>query len=114
MFQDATTQKKRSAQSRFVTLVERHRNHEPFGDHDWVDGRVLDLTGQKESYRTVVVLIVGIMMDEFMQVWTNYQNRSPLDHGNQKQRGNLRSGESRKILSNADLFGSSFSVHETH
>jgi hypothetical protein len=114
MFEQATTQKKRSAQSRFVTLVERHRDHGPFGDHDWVDGRLLDLTGQKESYRTVMVLIIGIMMDEFMQVWTDYQNRSPLEHHNQKQRDNLRSGASRKILSDANLSGCSFSVHETH
>jgi hypothetical protein len=113
MFQHATTQKKRSARSRVVTLVERHRDHGRIGDDDWVDGRLLDLAGQKQCYRAAVVLIIGIMMDEFMQAWTDYQDRSPLEHRNQKQRDNLRSGACGGILSDARLLGFSFSVHET-
>ncbi|MGA8660208.1 MAG: hypothetical protein WB586_29160 [Chthoniobacterales bacterium] len=96
-----------------VALVERHRDQGRFGDDDSVNGRLLDLAGQKQCYRAVVVLIVGIMMDEFMQGGTDYQDRSPLEHRSQKHRDNLRTDACGGILSAARLFGSSLSVHET-
>jgi len=74
---------------------------------------LLDLTDQKQCYRAVVVLIIGVMMDEFMQAWTDYQDRSPLEHRNQKQSDNLRRGVRGGILSAARLFCFSLSVHET-
>jgi hypothetical protein len=74
---------------------------------------LLDLAGQKECYRAVMVLIICIMMDEFMQAWTDYQDRSPLEHRDQNQGDNLRTGASGGILSDANLLGFSFSVHET-
>jgi len=91
-----------------VALVETHRDQGRFGDDDWVDGWLLDLTGQKQCYRAVVVLIIGIMMDEFMQAWTDYQDRSPLEH----RRQNQRDGECAGIPSGAGLLGFSLSVHE--
>ena len=113
MFQRATTQKKRSARSRIATLVERHRNRDRFGNHDWVDRRLLNLAGQKQGYRAIVVLIIGILMDEFMQTWTDDQNRCPLEQRKQKQRDNLRSGAGGRILSEARRLGFSLSVHDT-
>jgi hypothetical protein len=105
MFQRATTQKKRSARSRIAALVERHRDHGRFGDHDWVDRRLRNLAGQKQGYRAVVVLIIGILMDEFMQTWTDDEKRSPLEQRKQKQRDNLRSGAGGRILSEGQAVG---------
>ena len=82
-------------------------------DYDWVYGRLLDLAGQKQCYRAVVVLIICIMMDELMQAWTDYQDRSPLERRNQKQSDNLRRGARGGILSDATPSGFSFSIHET-
>jgi hypothetical protein len=73
---------------------------------------LLDLTGQKQCYRAVVVLIIGIMMDEFMQIWKDYQNGGPLHHRNQKQRHDLPNSGSAKTLSGAGPLGFSFSIHE--
>jgi hypothetical protein len=73
---------------------------------------LLDLSGEKQGDCAVVVLIIGIMMDEFVQAWADDQDRSPLEHGSQKQRDHLRT-DGGGILSNARLFGFSFSVHET-
>jgi hypothetical protein len=113
MFQDATTQKKRFARWCVITLVQRYRDRGRFGDHDWIDARLLDLAGQKHCYHAVVVLIIGIMMYQFMQTWTDYQSRSPLEHRNQKQRDDPRSGGCAEIPSGVGVFGFSFSVHET-
>ncbi len=113
MLQQATTQKKRSARSWIVTLVERHREQGWLGENDRVKGRLLDLAGEKQGYRAVVVLIIGIMMNEFMQAWTDDQNRSPLEHRSQKQRDNLPTDGGGGILSSARLFGFWFAVHET-
>jgi hypothetical protein len=112
MFQQATAQKKRSAGSWIVTSVEWHREQGRFGDNDGFKGRLLDLAGEKQSDCAVVVLIIGIMMDEFVQAWTDDQARSPLEHSCQKQRGNLRADGDGGILSSARLFGFWFSVHE--
>ena len=49
------------------------------------------------------LLIICIMMDEFMQAWTDYQDRSPLEHRDQNQGDNLRTGASGGILSDANL-----------
>ena len=113
VFQHATTQKKRSARSRFVTLAQRHRDHGWIGDDNGVDGRLFDLSGQKQCYRAVVVLIIGIMMNEFMQARADCQNGSPLEHRNQKQRDDLRSCACAEIIPSARLFCFSLSVHET-
>ena len=113
MFQRATTQKKRSARSRIAALVESHRDHDRLGDHDWVDRRLLSLAGQKEGHRAIVVLIIGILVDEFMQTWTDDQNRCPLEERKQKQRDHLRSGAGGRILSEARQLGFSLSVHDT-
>jgi hypothetical protein len=91
MLQQATTQKKRSARSRIATLVERHRDQSRLGEIDWINDRLLDSAGQEQCYRTVVVLIIGIVMNEFVEGWTDDQDRNPLEHGSQKQRDNLRS-----------------------
>ena len=93
VFQNATIQEKRSVRLRFAALFEAHLYQGRFGDDDWIYARLLDLTGQKQCYRAVVVLIIGIMMDEFMQAWTDYKNGSPLDCRNQKQRHDLRGAE---------------------
>ena len=49
------------------------------------------------------LLIICIMMDEFMQAWTDYQDRSPLEHRDQNQGDNLRTGAPGGILSDANL-----------
>jgi len=85
MLQQATIQKKRSIRSRIATLVERHIDQSRLGENDGVNDRLLDLAGEEQCYRTVMVLIIGIMMDEFMQSWTDDQDRSPLEHRSQKQ-----------------------------
>jgi hypothetical protein len=113
MFQWATTQKKRSARSPFAALVERYRDHDRYGDHDWVDRRLLNLAGQKQGYRAIVVLIIGILVDEFMQTWTDDQNSCPLEQRKQKQRDNLRGSAGSRILSEAWRTGFFLSVHET-
>ena len=113
MLQQATIQKKRSIRSRIATLVERHIDQSRLGENDGVNDRLLDLAGEEQCYRTVMVLIIGIMMDEFMQSWTDDQDRSPLEHRSQKQRDNLRPDGGGGILSSARLFGFWFSVHET-
>ena len=89
MFQQATTQEESSTQSRGETLVQRLRDQSRLDDDDRVDSRMLDLASQKQCYRAVVVLIISIMMNEFMQVWTDDQDHSPLEHHSQKQRDNL-------------------------
>ncbi len=38
------------------------------GENDGINDRWLDLAREEQCYRTVVVLIIGIMMDEFMQL----------------------------------------------
>ena len=104
--------KKRSARLRVRALLERNLNRHRLCDYDWVYGRLLDLAGQKQCYRAVVVLIIGVMMDEFMQAWTDYQDRSPLEHRNQKQSDNLRRGVRGEFLGSR-LLGFSLSVHWT-
>ena len=96
---------------RVRALLERYLDRHRPRDYDWVYGRLLDLTDQKQCYRAVVVLIIGVMMDEFMQAWTDYQDRSPLEHRNQKQSDNLRRGVRGGILSATRLLGFSLSVH---
>ena len=113
MFQRATTQKKRSARLRVAAPVERHRDHDRFGDHDAADRRLLNLAGQKQGYRAIVVLIIGILMDEFMQTRTDGQNRCPLEQHQQKQRDNLRTDAGGRILVEARRWGFSLSVQET-
>jgi hypothetical protein len=113
MFQRATIQEKRSARSPIAALVERHRDHDRFDNHDGVDRRLLNLAGQKQGYRAIVVLIIGILMNEFMQTWTDDQNRCPLEQREQKQRDNLRSDAGGRIFSEARRLGFSLSVHET-
>jgi hypothetical protein len=112
MLQQATTQKKRPVRSRIATLVERHIDQSRLGENDGINARLLDLAGEEQCYRTVMVLIIGIMMDDFMQAWTDDQGRSPLEHRSQKQRDNLRPDGGGGILSSAKLFGFLFSVHE--
>ena len=112
MFQRATTQKKRSARLWIVTLFERYREQGRFGKNDGFKGRLLDLAAEKQGDRAVVVLIIGIMMDEFVQAWADDQDRSPLEHGSQKQRDHLRTDGGGGILSGARLFGFWFAVHE--
>ena len=112
VFQNATIQEKRSVRLRLAALFEAHLYQGRFGDDDWIYARLLDLTGQKQCYRAVVVLIIGIMMDEFMQAWTDYQDRSPLEHRNQKQGNDLRNGACGEILSDARLLVFWFSIHE--
>jgi hypothetical protein len=85
MFQQATTQKKRSTGSALASQIERNRDQGRFCDDDWVDGRLLELAGQQHCYGAVVVLVVCIMMDELMQTRTDGQDRGPLKHGGQKQ-----------------------------
>jgi hypothetical protein len=48
-----------------------------------------------------VVLLIGIMMDEFMQLWTDCQDRRPLEHRSQKQGGRLRADGRARILAGA-------------
>jgi hypothetical protein len=55
----------------------------------------------------------SIMMNEFMQVWTDDQDHSPLEHHSQKQRDNLDSDASGGIRPSSSLFGLLLSVHET-
>lgn len=112
VFQNATIQEKRSVRLRLAALFEAHLYEGRLGDDDWIYARLLDLTGQKQCYRAVVVLIIGIMMDEFMQAWTDYQDRSPLEHRNQKQGNDLRNGACGEILSDARLLVFWFSIHE--
>ena len=112
VFQNATIQEKRSVRLRLAALFEAHLYQGRFGDDDWIYARLLDLTGQKQCYRAVVVLIIGIMMDEFMQAWTDYQDRGPLEHRNQKQGNDLRNGACGEILSDARLLVFWFSIHE--
>jgi hypothetical protein len=113
VFQQATTQKKRSVRSWIITLVKWHREQSRFAENDEFKGRLLDLAGEKQGDRAVVVLIIGIMMDEFVQAWTDCQNGSPLEHRNQKQRDDLRSCACAEIIPSARLFCFSLSVHET-
>jgi hypothetical protein len=112
MFERATTQKKRSARLWIVTLFERDREQGRSGKNDGFKGRLLDLAAEKQGDRAVVVLIIGIMMNEFVQAWADDQDCSPLEHGSQKQRDHLRTDEGGGILSGARLFGFWFAVHE--
>ena len=113
VFQNATIQEKRSVRLRFTALFEAHLYKGRSGDDDWIYARLLDLTGQKQRYRAVVVLIIGIMMDEFMQAWTNYQDRGPLEHRNQSQGNDLPNNACGEILSDARLLVFWSSIHET-
>ena len=70
------------------------------GENDGINDRLLDLAGEEQCYRTVVVLIIGVMMDE-------------LEDRSQKQRDNLRPDGGGGTLSSARLFGFWFLVHET-
>jgi hypothetical protein len=111
MLQQATPQKKRSVRSRIATLVEKHIDQSRLGENDGINDRLLDLAGEEQCYRTVMVLIIGVMMDEFMQAWTDDQDRSPLEHRSQKQRDKLRPDGGGGILSSA-MFSFWFPVHE--
>ena len=93
-------------------MFERYWEQGRFGKNDGFKGRLLDLAAEKQGDRAVVVLIIGIMMDEFVQAWADDQDRSPLEHGSQKQRDHLRTDEGGGILSGARLFGFWFAVHE--
>src|SRR5712691_1363689 len=112
VFQNATTQKKRSARLRVVTLVERHRDCGRFGDDDRVYYRLLDLSGEKQRYRAVVVLIIGVVMDEFMHAWTDREHCSPLKHRSQEQSNNCGARGGIGDLSGYRLSGFPFSNHE--
>jgi hypothetical protein len=112
MLQQATTQKNRSVRSRIAILVERQIDQSRLDENDKINDRLLDLAGVEQCYRTVMVLIIGIMMDEFRQAWTDDQDRSPLEHRSQKQRDNLRPDGGGGILSSARLFSCWFLVHE--
>jgi hypothetical protein len=92
VFHDATTQKKRSARLRVVSLVKRDQDAGGAHEDDGFNGRLLDLPGEKQRYGTVVVLIIGIMMDELMQARADRQYRRPLEHRDQKQRHNPGTG----------------------
>jgi hypothetical protein len=113
MFEQATIQKKRSAGSRIVTLFARDREERRFGEYDRVKRWLLDLAAEKQCDRAVVVFIIGVVMNEFVQAWTDDQDGSPLDHRGQKQRDNLRTDRGGGTLSNAGLFGFWLLIHET-
>ena len=113
MFQNATTQKKRSEGLGFVPPVERRLDDNRARNDDWVDGRLLDLARQKQCYGAVVVLIICIMMDELVQAWTGSQDRSPLEHRRQKQRDGLVSGGSNGMHPRAGPLGAVFPEYDT-
>jgi hypothetical protein len=58
-----------------------------------------------------VVLVIRVVMDEFMQTWTGRQNRSPMKHGDQRQRDDLP-GAGCGILPETGLPSVRLSVHE--
>jgi hypothetical protein len=93
-------------------LFERDPEQGGFGENDGFKGRLLDLAGEKQGYRAVVVLIIGVVMDEFVQAWTDDQDRSPLEQRSQKQGDNLPTDGGGGILMSARRFGIWFSVHE--
>ena len=92
VFHDATTQKKGSARLRAVSRVKGNQDVGGAHEDDGFNGRLVDLAGEKQRCGTVVVLIIGIMMDELVQAGADCQHRGPLEHRYQKQRNNSGTG----------------------
>jgi hypothetical protein len=92
VFHDATKQKKASARLRVVSRVKGDQDVGGAHEDDGFNGRLLGLPGEKQRDGTVVVLIIGITMDELVQGRADRQHRGPLEHRCQKQRNNPGTG----------------------
>ena len=73
---------------------------------------LLDLSGEKQRHRAVVMLIIGIVMDELVHAGTDREHCSPLEHRSQEQCNDCRARGGIGNLSGHRLSGFPFSNHE--
>jgi hypothetical protein len=46
---------------------------------------LVDLAAEKQGDRAIVVFIIGVVMNEFVQAWIDDQDPGPLEHPGQKR-----------------------------
>jgi hypothetical protein len=112
VFHDATTQKKGFGRLRVTSLVKRDQDAGGTHDKDWFNSRLLNLPGEKQRYGAIVVLIIGIRVDEFVQARTDRQHRGPLEDRYQKQSDDLCTAGSDRNLLGGRLLGFPVTIHE--
>jgi hypothetical protein len=80
VLQEAATQKKGSTQ-RCVRVPDENRFEKIRRvDDGWFNQNLLNLSGKKLSDGAVMVFVIGIMMDEFVNARANGEHCSPLQH----------------------------------
>ena len=84
VFQNATAQEERAGDQRVADQLERQFYRNRLTENDWINESLLDLPGQKQGDCAIVMLIVGIMMDQFMDAGANREDRGPLEHRRQE------------------------------
>jgi hypothetical protein len=80
VFQNPTTQKEGAGSQRIADQVERQFYRNRLTENDWINESLLNLPGQKQGDRAIVMLIVGVVMDQFMDAGANREDRGPLEH----------------------------------
>lgn len=112
VFQNATTQKERAGGRRLAGPAERQFDPSRLRDDDWISESLLDLSGKKQSHCAVVMLIIGVVMDELVHAGTDREHGSPLEHRSQEQGNNCCARRGIGNLSGHRLSGFPFSNHE--
>ena len=111
MFQDGTTEKKRSTGGGIAQLTEKQFARSRSSDNDRIGQRLLDLSGEEQRDCAIVVLVIRVMMDEFVYAWTDREYRGPLKHRGQEQSDKGCSGRNARDLAMARLLSFLISVH---
>jgi hypothetical protein len=104
VLQKATTQKKRSTRRRVEILAENRFDKGWLPDDDGFNNNLLNLPREKLSDGAVMMLVIGVMMDEFVNARTNGEHGGPLEHRCKKESDNSDAPGSIGIFPDYRLF----------